>query len=154
MSNQRKKPRRNVHEFGKVIFTNGKPIVSCVIIDLSEDGALHLLDASATKSGVHLPQSFVLHHKKAGSFREAKIVRRSGRTVAVRLLASLHRSEIGEKGLVATMRQRVVAHYSSHFLTLPALNPRHVRSLSNSGPRRLTFLRSPVRCDTTVRTAS
>jgi hypothetical protein len=104
MINMRRNPRRSVHDFGKIIFSDGKKIVACVIIDVSTDGARLLFDAGAIRSGEQVPDTFILHDKKAGSFHEAKVVRRTGRTIAVRLLASLDRSEIAEKGPVAMLR--------------------------------------------------
>jgi len=104
MSNRRTMPRRPVHDFGKIIFSDGKEIVACVIVDVSEGGALLLFDAGAIKNGAQVPDSFVLHHKKTGSFHDAKVVRRSGRTIAVRLLSSLDHSEIGDKRVAALMR--------------------------------------------------
>jgi hypothetical protein len=104
MSNKRRSPRRHVHDFGKIIFSAGNQIVACVIVDISEDGARLLFDTGAIKNGAQVPATFVLHHKKAGSFHDAKVVRRSGRTVAVRLLSSLDHSEFGDKRIAALWR--------------------------------------------------
>jgi hypothetical protein len=104
MENKRKSPRRRVHDFGKIIFPGGRDIVACVIVDISDGGARLLFDTGAVKNGMQVPDSFILHHKKAKSFHEAKVVRRSGRTIAVRLVSVLNSSEIGADSLVAVVR--------------------------------------------------
>ena len=104
MDNKRTSPRRRVHDFGKIIFPGGRDIVACVVVDVSDDGARLLFDVGALKNGMQVPDSFVLHNKKARSFHEAKVVRRSGRTVAVRLVSAIKSSEIGADSLVAVVR--------------------------------------------------
>lgn len=96
MSNKRQSTRRRVHNFGKIIFSGGREIVACVIVDVSEDGALLVFDAGAAKSGAELPDKFILHNKKAGTFHEAKVARRAGRTVGVRLLSALDREDVDD----------------------------------------------------------
>jgi hypothetical protein len=104
MDNKRTNPRRRVHDFGKIIFRGGRDIVACVIVDASDGGARLVVDIGALKNGMQVPDSFVLHNKKARLFHEAKVVRRSGRTVAVRLVSALDSSDIGADSLVAVVR--------------------------------------------------
>jgi hypothetical protein len=103
MSNQRRSPRHRVHEFGKIIFSNGKNIVACVIVDASQDGARLMVDTGAAKNASEIPDTFILHHKKAGAFYNAKVVRRTDRTIAVRLLSSLDQSEIDHERVAAVI---------------------------------------------------
>ncbi len=104
MDNKRRSPRRRVHDFGKIIFPGGRDIVACVIVDVSDGGARLLFDIGAVKNGAQVPDTFILHNKKARSFHEAKVVRRSGRTIAVQLASALKSSEIGADRLVAVVR--------------------------------------------------
>lgn len=85
LNDRRENARKKLHDFGKVIFPNGRSIISCVIVDVSDDGAQLLLDAGSLKDESVLPTHFVLHHKKTGTFRQAEVVRRSGKIIGVRL---------------------------------------------------------------------
>jgi len=84
MVESRNSPRRGVREWAKILFEDGRPIQSCVILDISEGDAGLLVDRA-----VNLPGSFLLFRKSNLSLREAIVVRRAQKTVGVRLLSPL-----------------------------------------------------------------
>lgn len=84
MAEQRRSQRRRVKEWGRLLFEDGRPIQTCVILDLSDGGASLVVEGA-----VSLPDSFLFFRKSDRSLREAVVVRRGQRALGVRFLAAL-----------------------------------------------------------------
>jgi hypothetical protein len=94
LSQKRQSLRRSVKELAKIIFDDGRPIQSCVIVDISEGGARLIVERGAS-----LPESFLLFRKSDKSLREAVVMRRELKSVGVRLQPAIDLDSTRAKAL-------------------------------------------------------
>jgi len=81
MLEHRKSNRRRVKQYAKLIFHDGRPAQTCIILDVSETGAGLLVENVNS-----LPETFLLFRKSDSSLHEAVVARRTLKIVGVRLL--------------------------------------------------------------------
>jgi hypothetical protein len=80
----RKKPRRPFKYNAKIAAGKGKPLLDCVVIDVSEGGARICLARDED-----LPQIFILVLTRDGSMRRyCRTLRRDGTVLGVRFIAA------------------------------------------------------------------
>jgi hypothetical protein len=102
--NKRTQPRRRARDFGRIIFPGGQPVVACVILDISDGGALLFVDAGAAKDTIEIPDSFSLFRRASKSIHDAKVVRRAAKTIGVRFLSTVDVSSTDDKRLGGSKR--------------------------------------------------
>jgi hypothetical protein len=84
---QRKRARRRVRQFGRILLADGHSSIACVILDVSECGARVLVSAAAADGG-EIPHSFRFFHDANHTIHDAEVVQRRGKTLGLRLVST------------------------------------------------------------------
>ena len=86
-SEQRKRARRRVRQFGRILLADGHSSIACVILDVSECGARVLVSAAAADGG-DVPDTFRFFHDVNHTIHNAEVVQRHGKTLGLRLVST------------------------------------------------------------------
>ena len=88
MNELRKHRRQRIRRVGKIVAPNGTRPINCIILDVSDGGALLLPETDAMGNTLPVPDAFHLIYRAKKMLYEAVVVRRAVKTLGVRFLSS------------------------------------------------------------------